>query len=176
MARDIIKKYMPDPKKIKENKFLNIFGSLLHDPRLWTINRRNIARAFSVGLFMAYVPVPFQMVLAAGAAIIFKSNMPISVALVWFSNPATMPFLYPLAYILGAYVLGILPENFTFEAIYTLITADPLNILWPFLFGCFLFGVTLGILGNISIRAFWKYKVLLAWRARKKRRKNKENT
>ena len=156
MAKKFIQKYMPDPKKIKENKSLKIFGPLLHMPDLWAINKKSVARAFSVGMFMAYVPVPFQMVLAAGAAIIVRSNMPISVALVWFSNPATMPFLYPIAYLLGAYILGCLPDEVSFSSIYHIITTNPGAILWPFLFGCFIHGVVLAVVCNLLIRFFWK--------------------
>ena len=156
MAKKFIQKYMPDPNKIKQNKTLKIFGPLLHMPDLWAINKKSVTRAFTVGLFMAYVPVPFQMALAAGASIIVRSNMPISVALVWISNPVTMPFLYPIAYLLGAYILGTLPSEISFSSIYHLITTDPGAILGPFLFGCLIHGVVLGIICNLLIRAFWK--------------------
>ena len=65
MPKKTIKKLMPDHQKIKSNKHLQIFGDLLHNGNLWHLNRRSVAKAFAVGLFFAFVPVPFQMVLAA---------------------------------------------------------------------------------------------------------------
>ena len=69
MAKHLIKRLIPDHEIVRGHKHLQIFGRLLHDPNLWHLNRRSAAGAFAVGLFMAFAPVPFQMLLAAGAAI-----------------------------------------------------------------------------------------------------------
>jgi len=76
MAKKFIKRYLPDPKKIRNNKNLKIFGKLINDPNLWHLNRYSVSAAFSVGLFIAFVPVPFQMALAAAIAILVRSNLP----------------------------------------------------------------------------------------------------
>ena len=94
MPKKIIKRMMPDHQTIKENKYLKIFGNLLHNANLWHLNRHSVAKAFAVGLFFAFIPVPFQMVLAAGLAIIVHANLPLSIALVWITNPLTMPFIF----------------------------------------------------------------------------------
>ena len=108
MPKKLIKKYMPDHETIRNHPHLNkIFGTLLHDPNLLHLNRRSVSMAFAVGLFMAFVPVPFQMVLAAAAAIIIRCNLPISVGLVWVSNPFTMPPLFYFCYLVGTWILGI---------------------------------------------------------------------
>ena len=82
MPRRSIKRFMPDPDSIKKHKSLRFLGSLLHDPNLWHLNRHSVARAMAVGLFAAFIPMPFQMLLAASLAILVRSNMPISVGLV----------------------------------------------------------------------------------------------
>ena len=87
MPRKLIKRYLPDPENIKSNRFLKVFGKVIHDPQLWHLTRYSVGHAFLVGLFCAFVPVPFQMLLAAGGAIIFRANIAISVALVWITNP-----------------------------------------------------------------------------------------
>ena len=77
MARRVIKKMMPDHDKIRRSRAIKLFGSLLHDGNLWHLNRRSASGAFAVGLFTAFIPVPFQMLLAAAAAIIFRVNLPL---------------------------------------------------------------------------------------------------
>ncbi|MGD9000231.1 MAG: DUF2062 domain-containing protein, partial [Granulosicoccaceae bacterium] len=115
MLKKYIKKLMPDHDKVRAHKHLQVFGTLLHDPNLFHMNRRSISGAFAVGLFCAWLPLPFQMVLAAAVAIYVRVNMPLSVALVWTSNPVTMPPLFYFAYKLGAWVLGLPPGKFHFE-------------------------------------------------------------
>ncbi len=65
MAKKTIQRFLPDPNKIRHHKSLKIFGKLLQDANLWHLNRRSARGAFAVGLFFAFIPVPFQMVLAA---------------------------------------------------------------------------------------------------------------
>jgi len=55
----------------------------------------------AVGLFCAFVPLPIQMLLAAAAAIIFRVNLPISVGLVWITNPVTIPPMFYFCYKVG---------------------------------------------------------------------------
>jgi ABC-type glycerol-3-phosphate transport system substrate-binding protein len=69
MPKRLIKRWLPDQDKLKEHKHLRLFGKLLLDASLWHLNRRSAAGAFAVGLFMAWIPLPCQMLLAAGGAI-----------------------------------------------------------------------------------------------------------
>ena len=91
MPRRIFKRYMPDPERIRGDKSLRFLGKLIHEPNLWHLNRRSVARAMAVGLFAAFIPLPMQMLLAASLAIPVRGNLPISIGLVWLTNPITMP-------------------------------------------------------------------------------------
>ena len=102
-----LKRLSPDPETLRNHKHLGWLSKHLHDRSLWNFNRRSISKAFAVGLFCAFVPVPFQMILAAPAAVIFSANLPLSVALVWITNPVTMPPIYYGCYKLGAWMLGV---------------------------------------------------------------------
>ncbi len=115
MPRKFIKRFMPDHEMIKKQKALKVFGNVLYNPNLWCLNRRSAAGAFAVGLFMAFVPLPSQMIMAAGLAILFGVNLPLSVALVWISNPVTMPVLFYFAYKVGAFCMNTPPQPFHFE-------------------------------------------------------------
>lgn len=48
----------------------------------------------------------------AGMAILCRVNLPISVALVWITNPLTMPPMFYAAYYLGAHLLGLPAVDF----------------------------------------------------------------
>lgn len=166
MPKDLIKRYMPDHQKVKEHKHLRIFGSLLHSADLWHLNRRSIAGAFGVGLFMAWVPVPFQMVLAAAAAILFSVNLPVSIGLVWISNPFTMPALFWFAYWVGSATLGMPPITVEFELSYQWLESI-LPLIWkPFLLGCLINGIISALLGYYGMRTFWTWHVQRRWKRR----------
>jgi len=167
MPKNLIKKYLPDPEFIKEHKHLKIFGDLLHSANLWHLNRRSAAGACAIGLFMAFVPVPFQMLLAASCAMLFRVNLPLSVALVWISNPITMPPMFYATYVLGAWLLQTPVHPFAFElTMEWLIQA--ISLYGPaFLLGCFVAGTFFSILGYFSVRWLWRWQIIRAWQKRK---------
>jgi uncharacterized protein (DUF2062 family) len=166
MPKKIIKRLMPDYQTIKENKYLKIFGNLLHNANLWHLNRHSVAKAFAVGLFFAFIPVPFQMVLAAGIAIIVHANLPLSIALVWITNPLTMPFIFYACYLVGTWILAVPEQNFAFQANWQWVL-DSLSTIGPaFLVGCAVLASVFSILGYFVIRAMWRYQVIKAWKNR----------
>ncbi len=167
----IIQRFMPDSKSIKENKYLKIFGSLLHNPNLWHLNRSSVARAFAVGLFIAFVPIPFQMVVAAGAAILCQANLPISVALVWLSNPLTIPFIFYFCYRIGALLVDSGGQGLHFEANLQWIIDSFATIGPAFLVGCSVMAVLSSLLGYFAIHGFWRYSTMSAWKERLQKRK-----
>jgi len=173
MPRKFIKKYLPDSHKIREHKSLKMFGSLLHEPNLWHLNRKSVSLAFAVGLFFVWVPVPFQMALAAGMAILVHSNLPISVVLVWLSNPVTMPPLFYFAYKLGAWILGSPELEFHFELSYEWLETEMLAIWKPFLTGCFTLAVLSSAAGFVSIRLLWRMSIVNYLKQKRKKNSNR---
>lgn len=168
MARKIIKKYLPDPEKIKSIKSLRFLGDKLHDPNLWHLNRRSVSLAFAVGLFFAWIPSPAQMAMAAAGALYFRANLPISVGLVWLTNPITMPPLFYFAYRVGIWLLDIphFDGDFSLDTVFSSMA----DIGGPFLFGCLVLGIVCASLGYLGMRLFWRINVILHWDARKKAR------
>ena len=175
MPKNFIKRYMPDHKKITKNKQLNnVFGTLLHDPNLFHLNRRSVSMAFFVGLFMSFVPLPSQMIMAAAVAILIRCNLPIAVGLVWISNPVTMPPIFYFAYKVGATLLNTPEREFTFDLSWEWLGTE-LEAIWqPFLLGCTVSGLVFGLLGYTSIRLLWRLHIISAIKKRKiKKSKNK---
>ncbi len=169
MPRKFFQRFLPHPKTIKENKTLQIFGDWLHKPDLWHLSRRSVAGAFAVGLFFAWMPVPFQMVLAAGAAIWIGTNLPLSVALVWVSNPVTIPPMFYFAYMVGTWIVGEPATDFHFELSFNWLLNELSEIWLPFLVGCFTMAVSSSLLGYLFINGIWRYSVLSRRSSRKNR-------
>jgi len=165
MPKQLLKKYMPNPEMIKRHKSLQFLGDKLHDPNLWHLNKRSVSMAFAVGLFCAWIPTPTQMAFAAIGAIYFRSNLPLSVVLVWITNPVTMPPLFYFAYLVGLYVLNVPAAEFSLDAV---LSGD---ILFPFLTGCLVLGVICATLGYFGVSFFWQYYVNHKWSERIKKRK-----
>ena len=170
MPRKFIRRIMPDYHLIRNHKRLQIFGTLLHDPNLWHLNRRSVAGAFATGLFMAFVPVPFQMLLAGAAAILLRVNLPLAISLVWITNPLTMPPIFFGAYKLGAWLMGIKPQHFRFELSFQWLAGELGTIWQPFLLGCFVAGTVAALTGYAVIRLAWRWHIVKAQQERRRRR------
>lgn len=171
MPKKWIKRWMPDHEKIRKHPHLNkVFGTLLHDPNLLHLNRRSVAGAFVVGLFMAFVPLPSQMIMAAAAAILLRVNLPISVGLVWLTNPVTMPPVYYFCYKVGTWILNSPQHEFTFELSWQWLGSELGHIWQPFLLGCLICGVISAVIGGLAMRLLWRWHVVKQWEARKQKR------
>lgn len=198
MARNLLKRYFPSPETIKNNPALRLFENVLHDPNLFHLNRHSVSVAFFWGMFIAILPVPGQMPLAALAALVFRCNLPIAVALAWVSNPFTTPFILLLSYKLGAFILQSDPllnhPSFTYESL----TASASEVwsqlssgnfldswhwlmksiggIWkPLLLGLIVFGLLAGALSYFVMQIFWRLHVTRAWSKRKKKRLSQQN-
>lgn len=168
MPKKFIKRFIPDPEKLKAHPHLKHFGQALQNPNLWHLNRRSAAGAVAVGLFCAWMPIPFQMLLAAAIAMIFAVNLPISVALVWISNPITMPPLFYGAYRLGAFILNEPIVHFHFHLSFSWLLDAFETIAPSMLLGCLILGLVSAFVGYFLLRAFWRFNVSKKWLGRNK--------
>ena len=175
MPRKFIRKLLPDHRKIKENRYLAVFGELLHEPNLWHLNRRSASGAFGIGLFFAFWPVPFQMWLSAACAIPLRANLPLSVATCWITNPFTMPPIFYGAYKLGSTVLGTDMSQFEFQLSWTWVLESLTTIGPAFLLGCLICSIVFGALGYYSLNWLWRWSVIKSWQARQRKRASQTN-
>ncbi|MDC9727605.1 MAG: DUF2062 domain-containing protein [Candidatus Thioglobus sp.] len=161
--KKFLKRYSPNPEEVKNHKHLGWLSQHLHNASLWNFNRKSIARAFAVGLFCAFIPVPFQMLLAAPGAVIFSANLPLSIALVWISNPLTMPPIFYGCYKLGAWILGVgIEKDFVMSLEYVWQVFD---VIWqPFLLGCLVVSVVSSIIGYFGVQLIYRYRVYKRFR------------
>lgn len=158
---------------MRAHRHVRIFGSLLRDPNLWHLNRRSVAGAVAIAVFVAFLPVPGQMLLAALLAIAARVNLIISAAGVWVSNPLTMPAMFYISYRVGAAVLGRAPEPFHFEFSLRWFLERAWD-LGPALFiGGAVVGIVASALAYLVVRLLWRLYVIRQQRSR--RRGNKKS-
>jgi len=76
-------------------------------PRAYfNVNRKMITRGVFIGLFWAFIPMPMQMLAVIACTPFIRFNVPIAIAMVWLSNPFTMPPMYYMEYLTGNLILG----------------------------------------------------------------------
>jgi len=181
MPRKLFRKYLPDAAAVRANKYVAMFGSLLQHPNLWHLNRDSVAGAVAIGLFSGLVPGPLQMLTALLLAVPLRRNLPVALLTTFYTNPFTIVPLYVLAYGYGHLLLGssagALPvEPFVMNwsdwgsslrglAEWALAMGKPLVV------GLVALALTLAAAGYAAVQVAWRAYVVLAWRARKQRRK-----
>ena len=153
-----LKRIMPPSREIKEHRQLtSVFGTLLHDPNIWHLNRRSASGAFAVGLFVMYLPPVGQMFIAAAAAIWLRVNLPISVALVWLSNPLTIPPMFYFAYRLGCWLTGT--EAHGFDVRFWIDWHNWLTVMSPLMIGSLICATVCSAAGYFGIQAVWRWNL-----------------
>jgi uncharacterized protein (DUF2062 family) len=150
------KKISPNPETIRNHKILKKLK--LGNPSLWNFNRKSIGKGVAIGLFCAFLPMPMQMILASFLAVIFAGNILISIALVWITNPVTIPPIYYALYKLGAWILGAeVSADFEFSAEFF---TQTLSIIWqPVLLGSFIVSTTTAVIGYYTIQLIYLLKI-----------------
>lgn len=192
MPKQMIRKYLPNPEKLADTPGLGFLRHRLQDPNLWHLNRHSASGAMFWGIWCAFLPMPFQTIPAAIAALIFRVNLPLCVVLVWLSNPLTMiPVVY-VSYFVGASLLGKpmisgsklyqLVDNLG-EMISDLFSKEPgghqsLELsqhLEPILLGMLVTGFLLGCIGYLGMNWYWRYHVTQAWNKRQHRNASRKD-
>jgi uncharacterized protein len=170
MPRKFFKKIVPSPARIRDVKSLKILGDWVYDGNLWHINRYSASMAFFVGPFVAFIPTPGQTVIAAVLAVLLRCNLPLSVGLVFLTNPVTMPPIFYMAYKIGALIIDVPVSEMAFELSSDWL-GNSLGAIWqPFLLGCLICGLFFGSVGYVFVSQLWRWNVARQWHARKRKR------
>lgn len=162
-----LQRVTPTHTRIIENRYLGIFGKLLHDPNLWHLNRRSVAGGVAVGLFVMYLPPIGHTLLAAALAILLRVNLPISLTLIWLCNPLTIPPMFYFAYRLGCWILALTPAGF--DAHFWLDWHNWLAIMQPLLLGSLICSLICGALGYLLAQLLWRWRLARQIRRRRAR-------
>lgn len=176
--RKQIRSYLPDPEKIRSNRWLAFFGGALTHPRLWHLNRHSAAGGVAVGLFCGLIPGPLQMLGATLACVVWRVNLPLALLSTLYTNPLTIVPLYVVAFGLGNLLLGgngsefVAPPDWAvqgFAAWVGELIGWMAGLGKPLFVGLLLLASLLSVTGYFVVRGAWRWHLVRAWRKRKTR-------
>lgn len=175
--RKFLTRYLPQRHSFDQYRWLKPFGSRLHHPNLWHLNRHSTAGGVAVGLFCGLIPGPLQVLSASLLSVAWRVNLPLAVLTTFYTNPLTIVPLYMAAYQIGIWVTGSrngletihLPELHWNDWMTELIHWT-MQLGKPLLIGVPLLALGLAVVGYASVRLIWRVVVVVKWRARKRRR------
>ena len=161
-----LKKHLPTQQEIAQYRYLHIFGDGLKQPEVWAFKRQSVAKGIAIGIFCAFLPMPFEMVPAIFLAVLMGGNLPFAIAGVWISNPVTWVPLYTPCYLLGAKIMQLQP--IALSEITLLEAGSHYVALW---LGCLIVGITLSISAHFLISFMWRSQIRQRWKNRRLIRK-----
>lgn len=159
MPRRFFRKFAFKRDHVSKQWFMSPFRHLLHDHRLWGIRRRTVVPAFSLGLFVSFMPIPGHTIISALLAILLRINIPVAAISTWVSNPATMAAMFYFAYRLGRRLLDTPVQPFEFEWSWEWVTSTLVTVWQPMLLGCFLLGAAAAFVGYVALDLFWRFSI-----------------
>jgi len=146
---------------------------------------REIAFGFALGIFIGMSPfLGLQMAMALLLAALFKWNKISAMLGCWISNPVTMPIIYPVAYLVGAKLVGIekaypIPAQMDWSLLLRMLEKSP-EIISLMTLGGIVLGIPLAVTGYVfAFSAVKKYqddikRKLEAVKAKRRQKKKKK--
>ncbi len=176
MPRRQMKRWLPDQADLHERWYLRPFRALMHDPALWSFNRRGVTRAFALGVFISFLPMPGHMLAAGTIAVWWRVNMPIAMAATWLSNPLTIgPILYA-GYKNGVVLTGADEVPFNVELSWEWLLSGITQILKPLWVGSTVLGLAVATVVYTLLNLAWRIYLTYRFRTRNARRLARRNT
>jgi len=153
------------------------FGRRVHDPDLWHFGRRSVAGGVGVGLFLAFIPIPVQMLLTIPFALLMRVNLPVTFTAIWVTNPITFAPMFIFAFKVGTWITGYesATAEIPFEPTFHGLTAALDDIWYPLVVGCLVCGVSAGAIGNVLVRWFWRLHLVYLRRKRRRAAHARQN-
>ena len=167
--RKHLHRYLPAPDEILAKPWCAPFRPWLGHPSLWHLNRRSIPGAVAIGMFCGLIPGPFQMLGALLMAIPLRKNVPLALAVTFYTNPFTIVPLYVVAYEYGRLLVGdgaaprhLVPDAWDLSALWHWV----MSLGKPLALGLVALALTLALAGYVASALAWRWHVVRSWRKR----------
>jgi uncharacterized protein (DUF2062 family) len=119
--------------------------------------RKMITRGVVLGLFVAFIPMPMQMAAILLFMPFFRFNVPIAIAMVWITNPFTMPAIYVVEYYTGSFFLGMHIGEVEMTLEWFKDNID--DIFIPLYTGALFYSITFSFSAYWLVNHFWRSSV-----------------
>ena len=140
-------------KTSKHHKLKDFIKKYKIPPELLSTSRRMVSKAVFIGLFIAFIPMPMQMLAVIAVIPFSKFNVPIALAMCWLSNPFTMPPMYYMEYMTGSFLLSM--ETTPVEMTLKWFSDNMGNIFIPLYTGTAFFSIVGSSLAYYLVNHFW---------------------
>ncbi len=170
MPRRFFRKFGFKRHTISQKWYLSPVRHLLHNPAYWGIRRKTVVPGFSLGLFIAFTPVPAHTLLGVLLALVLKVNIPATIIGTLLMNPLTFVPMFVLAYRLGLFLLGLEPQPFEPQLSLEWLTHGFISVWQPLLLGCILCGALASLIGFIGLDLLWRASLANYLAARRRRK------
>ena len=174
MPRRFFRKFAWKRDRFHGRWYLTPFAHLMHDPKLWGIARRNVVPAFALGLFVAFMPVPGHLLIAALAALALRVNIPIAALATLVTNPLTIGPIFYVAYRTGRRLLDLPPRPFSFELSFEWLSTQLATTWQPLLLGCVIFGARAALAGYVTLDLLWRASIA-SYRTERRSRRDRDS-
>ena len=174
----MLRRITPTAESLRRSRWLKWLGPRVHEPHLWRLNRRRVARGVALGAFFGLLLPVAQIPVVILAALLLRAHLLAGVLTTFISNPLTFGPIYYAAYQLGAALLGVpeAPDAAPAIASTTPTAGGWVAPLWdtflslgqPLLLGTVLIAAAAGALGYFSTQLVWRMRVLARLRRRRK--------
>lgn len=177
MPRRWLQGQLPNPARLRKHLGLEAgdpndqswLQQMLSEPMLWHLNRRSAAGGVAVGLFVSWMPLPLQMVVAAFFSAVLRVHVPVSVVMVWFTNPLTFAPLLYAAWSAGSMILGVdtrfMPTSLSLhDLVWSATHAWPVLLVGSLFCAC-----VSAVVGYVATTLIWRISLTLRWRRRSAR-------
>ena len=119
-----------------------------------------VARAFGLGVFLAFFPLfGIHTLLALGLAFVFRLNKVAILAGVFMNNPWTIAPMYTAGTLVGCALLGVPPTavgaidwSLSGGEFYESFMVGLRTLLWPFVVGNLVLGAVAGMVSFFAVR------------------------
>jgi uncharacterized protein (DUF2062 family) len=146
-------------KNLNQNEKIKAFIKKYNIPMDYLLTtRKMVLKGVFIGLFIAFIPMPMQMLAVVSITPFTRFNVPVAISMCWLSNPFTMPAMYYMEYLTGSFFLGIEPSPV--ELTLEWFSKNLGNIFIPLYVGTAFYSVFGSTLAYFIINLIWRNSVI----------------
>lgn len=162
-------------KNINANEKLKAFIQKYNIPfEYLSASRKMVSKGVFIGLFIAFIPMPMQMLAVVSLMPFTRFNVPIAISMCWLSNPFTMPPMYYMEYLTGSFILGM--ETTPVEMTLEWFSRNIGNIFIPLYVGTAFYSIFGSSIAYYLVNRLWRSSVKKDKNLRKNGRTKKTDT